>query len=59
MKYQYLAREKELHFWVVEEGKHKHLIYSDVNVNEVDDNVREMQLRLEEDYKRQNEKLSG
>ncbi|WP_205191444.1 hypothetical protein [Burkholderia sp. LMG 13014] len=58
MKYQYLAREKELHFWVVEEGKHKHLIYSDVGVNEVDDAVREMKVRLDEDYRRQNEKLS-
>jgi hypothetical protein len=39
----------------VEEGNQKHLIYSDVGVNEVDDAVREMKERLDEDYRRQNE----
>ncbi|WP_170304020.1 hypothetical protein [Burkholderia stagnalis] len=49
MKYQYLAREKELHFWVVKDGKVHHFFYSDVDVSEVDENVREMQARLEEE----------
>ncbi|HDR9188576.1 TPA: hypothetical protein QDB51_002651 [Burkholderia vietnamiensis] len=53
MKYQYMPREKELHFWIVEEGKHKHLIYHEVGVHEVEENVREMRERLAEDNRRQ------
>ncbi|MDN8015431.1 hypothetical protein QZN08_13405 [Burkholderia multivorans] len=53
MRYQYMPREKELHFWIVEEGKLKHLVYQEVGIHEVEENVKEMRERLAEESRRQ------